>query len=766
MEVIIDEYNLDNYSNVLIINDDASYIEARKLILKFKREGLITKDLVVTTEPYANWFYDIEGESGIFVSRKLPSNVLRKKYPNILIDSDLEESDIVELGLIHEKIEPTEMSIVNKFIGPFLFSDRLIVELYSITNFGSNPSKEFLHSKYLRKKWTKFLSSLENSSIITNCIIKKIKEVDIEFCKILNRLLYYSKLDPMLDEYLRENSPYLKACLNSSISEVEFFLKETEFSVPFNEQYEKSIEYYFRSLYDDDVNAFYEQNGNYLASLKAYLCLTKSISVPEKEFIFSTYADKIDAEIHDKIRSLMRPELLVPPVISGDSLPCQIEKWQKWAIDSFIPFKFYLDENPNNNDISLVEEYANVYSDWLLDNYSDIIQNGLNTNYNITRLIHDELSDFAVIWLIIDGLPAVYTDSLIAILNSHGINNVKNHYNFTMVPTITEIGIPTQLNGKFPNSHFFTNNRIEALNMAFSSKKITFKNSIKHFEDALNSDFDLCCLHWHDIDQLMHKEDVNLDTNRIEEIKRLLNVRIKQIANSIKANSRKKVKLIISTDHGCTKCLNKGLKIKNQTLLDACHDSPKERCVELTGKLSTANLDSSEIYYLNKESTFNVNDWVVAKGYRYFGRFDYGYRHGGLTPEETIVPFLICEIAKNEIIPIKVIFSSSNQLVSGYTETINLQLKNENDAVIDVENIVVLEDERFNVDSIFKIKSNSFKILEGRLKIAKNAIILDGKTRITVVVNCAIFGTKYRFETILDIPISKPINEDLDNLFK
>jgi len=294
---------------------------------------------------------------------------------------------------------------------------------------------------------------------------------------------------------------------------------------------------------------------------------------------------------------------------------------------------------------------------------------------------------------------------------------------------------------------------------------VVFKNSIKHFEAALLSDFDLCCLHWHGIDEFMHKEDNELDTTRIEEIKRLLNIRIKQISNIIKVNSHKKIKLIISTDHGSTKCLNKGLKIKNHSLLDACHDSAKERCVEISGKLLRANLDFDEIYYLEKDRTSNIKDWVVAKGYRYFGRFDYGYRHGGLTPEETIVPFLICEITQNEITPLKVVFSSFNHLELGYTETISLQLKNENDAVVDVEKITILEVDKFNINAICKIKPNSLKTIEGRIKISKNALIKNQKTQINIIVNYVIFGQIYHINTTINIPIKKPINDDLENLF-
>jgi hypothetical protein len=200
-------------------------------------------------------------------------------------------------------------------------------------------------------------------------------------------------------------------------------------------------------------------------------------------------------------------------------------------------------------------------------------------------------------------------------------------------------------------------------------------------------------------------------------------------------------------------------------LLEACKDNPKERCVEIVGKLSKVNLDENEIYNLKKEMTLNVNDWVIAKGYRYFGRFDYGYRHGGLTPEETIVPLLICEIEKNEILPIKVVFSGLVDLSLGYTETIKLQIRNDNDAVVEIENIRISEDKNFNINITQKVQPLSVKIFDGNVKLPKNVIIINQKAQLNVLVDYFLFGEKHQITSIVEVPIKKSVNENLDNLF-
>lgn len=766
MRIIIDEYNLKSLTDAFCVTDNKTFLEARELLLEYKISGKTMKTIVVKDYPFTSWFSDVENEDKIFFEKILPSNILKKKFAHVTLDNDLEENDIVFLELINGSFEPNEISIITNFIGSFLINDKnLIEELYEITNYVSNPPKIFSDSKYLLKKWTKYLNKIDNNSALLSSLLHKLKEGDKDFCKVINKLVYMSNSKILLKDFMHDEMTYLVSTLNCTASEIEMFFTVTKFKLSFNDQHEAKIEKFFTTLFQEDITEFFNEKGNYKSTLKAFLKLAKSISKEEREFIFSIYGNKIDHEIEEKIRSLIKPELLSPPQIENLSLSVQIEVWQKWAIESFIPFKFYLDEYPNNNDINLVEEYANAYSDWLFNSYSDIIQSGSKTNYNIAGIIHDELNESSVIWLIIDGFPAVYTETLNSVLKSHGINKIQQNFNFAAIPTITEIGIPTQLSGKFPQSDGFTNNKSEALKSAFSSKNVIFKNSIKHFAEALETDFDLCCLHWHEIDEFMHKEDNNIDMRRIEEIKRLLNTRIKQIANIIKSNTHKKVKLIISTDHGSTKCLSRGFNIKNSSLLEACKDNPKERCVEITGKLSKANLDENEIYYLKKEITFNTKDWVIAKSYRYFGRFDYGYRHGGLTPEETIVPLLICEIAQNEIIPIKVIFGGLVDLQLGYTEILNIHIRNDNDAVVEIENIQILEDKNFNIKITQKLQPLSSKLFEGNIKIPKNVIILNQKAQLNVLINYFLFGGKQQISSIIEVPIKKSINQNLDNLF-
>src|ERR1035437_6743447 len=393
MKIIIDEYSLESYSDAFLVSDDKTFIEARKLILEFKRDEISNKSIVVNTYPYSTWFYDLENEKKITFESVFPSIFLQNKFKNAEIDKDLEETDIVFLDLINETIEPTEISIVNKYIDSFLLNNKSINEsLYQITNYAANLPKKFLDSKYLLKKWTKYVDKFQSDTKLINALISKIKERDTEFCKVINKLVYMSNSETLLREFMHDEATYLELTLNCPARDFEKFLRETKFPILHNEEYEIKIEKFFKTLFQEDISEFFKEKGEYKATLKAFLTRAKSLTNEEKDFIFSKYRSKIDYEIEEKIKSLIKPELIPPPQIDNLSLSKQIDAWHKWAIKTYIPFKFYLDEFPNLIDINLVEKYAIIYSDLLFNFYFKIIKNGQKTNLNIKSKTQNKLS--------------------------------------------------------------------------------------------------------------------------------------------------------------------------------------------------------------------------------------------------------------------------------------------------------------------------------------------------------------------------------------
>eukprot|EP01035_Chromulina_nebulosa_P021007 gene21007-27222_t len=338
---------------------------------------------------------------------------------------------------------------------------------------------------------------------------------------------------------------------------------------------------------------------------------------------------------------------------------------------------------------------SECYSDWLFNNFNTIFRkDSTTTNLDVILKINEVLGQAnpKIIWLIIDGFPAFYQPMLESILKESGINKTKTDWSFAVLPTITEVCIPTMLSGKF-ESAITERNRNQLLVTASNHKKCTYTSQPRDFRQNISADVDIACIHATVIDAHLHKNDSEFVDGRESEIKRILKTLIEPISEVIKSSTERPIKLVISTDHGATKCLENGKNIKNSKLSEAAKENPRERCFRLNGKIKKENIDASEMYLLTKEVSRNMDDWAIARGYRYFGRNDSGYRHGGLSPEETIVPIMFCEISNIQPVNLLIKYLGVKELVFGKTERdFTIQIKNTNATNIELIEVSILED--------------------------------------------------------------------------
>lgn len=771
MRIILDEYKLQEQdTDCFIVDDKASYLQARKFILKHKlgKKPEETK-LLVQKHPFSKWFSDLEKEEDFEFQVLLPSNMLIQRYGPYGVDQDLTEADIIQLNLVKNGIEPRETPILNSYIGGFLYEDLLLKErLLYLTSFISGRAKFIKSSKYLTRKLHKYLENLESKERVAIAIINIIRNLEAEVCSLLSEVIYASNAPDVLKEVIHENTFELKDKLGVSANELTSFLEKSHCVFRADEKLDSKLHGYFVQLFRSDRKSFFKLKPSYGVALRAFLKVSKVLSSTEKEWILENYSSFLSPELEKDIQALVKPVLVQPPAIQDLTLSDQYLKWAEWAINSFIPYKFFLDKiNPTEEELQKVEAYSCQYSDWLFENYNELIHSTKHSNFHIVDRIHDWLykADTSVIWLIIDGFPAAYSNLLQSILKSHDIKKISNTYRIAALPTITEIGISTQINGKFESSSSYTTNRQTALENAFSTKKVVYSNEVKNFSRLLSENsFDVCCLHWKAIDEFMHKEDSQIDGERIDEVAYLLEKRIAEISHAMKANISKKVKLFISTDHGQTKCLSKGKSINSKALKDLMKDKPKERCVQLTSSIKKENIDPNEVYHLTAQKSEGKSDWLIAKGYRYFGNFDYGYRHGGLSPEETIVPYLSCEIADDTLIDLIIKYSGSEELELGFTKPLRLQIENKNNVHIQLNKISVDEDKNCLLPLV-AIEPISSTVIEGNIKLPKTLEINNDKAFIYVNISYNLFGDEINFKAKVTVPVKQARNAELDDLF-
>ena len=416
-----------------------------------------------------------------------------------------------------------------------------------------------------------------------------------------------------------------------------------------------------------------------------------------------------------------------------------------------------------------VEKPATDYGDWLFENYAELLGHSeILTNRNVRGWIADLLTDpgSRILWLIIDGFPAAYLPLLHEALTLHGLNQIRTEYVLAPLPTITEIGMPALLNGLRPNDpNFIPHPQYEdALRRAFSSYTTSQSSAVGNFQQALAAGTDLCCLHWWELDAYQHKPQHHIKGTRTEHIKRELNEYIGELAIELSRLPGRKTRLVISTDHGATRCLRNRSGISNSKINEAA-TARHERCVKLEGKLlnEREHLDKEETYFLPPALTHNLDPWVIARGYRYFGSNDHGYRHGGLTPEETIVPLVVAEISVSVWKPLRLTYTETRSLVLGNTLTnAALLLQNPNDFAVQLEEISLVEDAKAKTQLRIELASGAKLPVKLSFKLPRNLPVTQGQVTITAYVSYTMQGKSHI--NSLPLTIALPVSE-LDDAF-
>ncbi|GAB2627935.1 hypothetical protein GCM10027035_23090 [Emticicia sediminis] len=724
MKIYLDKYHIKQYSNeTLEVVDEKSYVKARREILSiFLNDKANFESLHLYKHPYTEWFKDLPE----WIEIVSPKGLLREKYSNINLPANLTDDDIIEMDLMDIDIEPTEKEIIKHYFGQSLPSNLSKIESIYIFARIVIEKKESFNIKYVSKIWEenlKFLS--KNADNQLNSIYKPIIALDLDFCSIISEGIYCRKDSVYIEDWLHDNNlifrkyeintKYLKNMLLNDSSILSFS----------NEQFEKKILSFCNDRLIKKEVQWNNLSGYYNAEIRAILSLKPTFTQENVDFLSIKYSEILTNEQKYLLPKLIKPTLKPVPLIEGLLFNEQVEKWQNWAINSFIPYKFYLDNQPTDlikEELTKVEEMSECYSDWLFNNFDSIFRKDSTTsNLDVIIKINEvlEQTNSKIIWLIIDGFPIFYQPMLESILKENGINKTKTDWSFAVWPTITEVGIPTMLSGKF-ESAIIEPNRNKLLVTASNHRECTYTNKVSEFRQNISADVDIACIHTTEIDTLLHKSDSEFEDGRENEINRILKKRIGQISEVVKSSTDRAIKLVITTDHGATKCLENGKNIKNPKLSEVAKENPRERCFRLNGKIKKENIDASEMYLLTKEISRNMDDWAIARGYRYFGKNDSGYRHGGISPEETIVPIMFCEISNVQSVNLLIKYLGVKELVFGKTERdFAIQIKNTNATNIELTEVSIVEDSNCIFELPQKISTNDSLSLSSSIKLPK-----------------------------------------------
>jgi hypothetical protein len=416
--------------------------------------------------------------------------------------------------------------------------------------------------------------------------------------------------------------------------------------------------------------------NNSLSSSDALSIIKWSSGLIFEEFmaiagILKKFPDAINKEVIDALAQKFSvdsqrtaPEIrklsimIKPPTPSDLNSQWNAEEMLKWATEQYLPYHFWLEETNQYDPRS--SALCEAYGDWLFSNFVDLRSNYQYIAYKILpKFINPEKSEKSLLILVIDNFNFKFAETLRLLFQNAGFRLAQKQPYLSMLPSDTETskrclfaGQPkvTDVNQLSDYASLIS----EEWQKNFPQRRFRYLPSTFDLEEAKASAGDVILVNCNQIDEALHEDERKLGKKHAQQIEaELLSVATIVIQFCIRNNLAQNISLLICSDHGSTMIPNESHNEIDPAFFMGKTIDTHHRFVAISkteyDKLPQ-NVKEYQTYLLESDLFGLTQDVLVARGYYRFKKTtEHFYVHGGLSPEETILPLMIFESGKAEI---------------------------------------------------------------------------------------------------------------------
>lgn len=332
-----------------------------------------------------------------------------------------------------------------------------------------------------------------------------------------------------------------------------------------------------------------------------------------------------------------------PVVLEKPGSKFNIHNWLDWAIDNYLPYRFWLEYNGELD--QRADDYAGLFGDYIFNNYDFLVSNYQGMMYKVLPGIKDELLENKhTLFVVLDNFNYKFLDYLISRMNNERFVVRSQKPVLSMIPTETAISKRALFTAEAYNDNGESYDIIVkrwAKNLGVEMQYLPNVGSLQKLKSMEKKVYFLNYLR---IDQMLH-EDLSTSAQKIEiRIQKELDALVDEISRILRQHGiEKDTNVYFIADHGSTRILPKQSNgIDPKYYKDKAQESDY-RFIEVKDvdyeetKAAIGNL----CYALDKERYGTSGNYFIARGYNRFIKSELdGYVHGAITPEEIIVPFV------------------------------------------------------------------------------------------------------------------------------
>ncbi len=343
------------------------------------------------------------------------------------------------------------------------------------------------------------------------------------------------------------------------------------------------------------------------------------------------------------LRRMLRPDPPQEPHTAWST-----PQWLAWITNSYMPYYSWLDAQAKRE--PEVAKQAFLFADWFYEHFI-AIKNGEPQYFAFNALYQERermnSGDTVTLVLIVDNLNFMYFDELRQQFNYQGFSLQEVKPLFSLIPTATEVGKAALIAGQGDQIDFSNERYAELVANAWGptlhGKKVKYLQYIGELQQERTLTHGVYFLNYLPIDLALHQDNRDSGRPHAEIIHESLVSLATSVANFAKRfQIEQRLNVYVISDHGSTRIPQDAVNVIDQKFFKGLTLEKHHRFIPLSDEkfAELPQLASSQCYLIDRQVFKTNKNYLIARQYyRFLKTQENFYVHGGLTPEEVIVPF-------------------------------------------------------------------------------------------------------------------------------
>ena len=663
----IGDLSLKPPDDIFLVNSDADYVQACHTMSQNRKSDPDLKIWVRSKNHFA-WLRDFSEQivCPAHFEEKTPRLVLAEQWnvdiPDWLTDVEVLDHHLLEIKVAPQKSMRFETRFLSHCLGAafdkeMLSSGELVSVIKGLVNddakaaFKEHPllerclkSKSLLWTEKSGEAWVKDVCTRlsEDAANVWRLlslwtILHGYPGKLLEFVLSPEQLVFVSKIPPAAMNDL----PLEPSAHKQILTQLELFFNEIRKQIHSSNDFKKVAGCASGRLLQE-----YQFVSSILKS-RQFAPILSDIQAVQEKFEFCPGVSKIQLNALGYHVKPDRPTLLKPKEEwSGP-------EWIRWTTREYMPYRTWQIHSGYYDDG--LEQTVARFSDWCIGEYTSIHKDtDLSLTYCLRDITSSDSEDDLVIILLIDCLPLSFMDILDDALRNIGLSRHNINYRFAGLPTDTGHNKAALLGGEWQDKAVNYEAILKMRSASdWSGRNVVYLSNLKAMSEMpAPQKSTIAVLNFIDGDELLHSDVESKNTTYEDELHRLF-ARVAEAVSRLSQNwegAKERFNVYVVTDHGACRILEEEKRSFDSAIIKDIFADGKYRFSSVTEN-QTRDIPQNmwEIGHRFKQPFASENTtFFLPRGHntvRSAGAVK-EFMHGGVTPEEVIVPTAFYKMVK------------------------------------------------------------------------------------------------------------------------